>query len=82
MQAKVGPTCAPARGVSASPAEKRSISLGASYRADSLSHKAAEISEGGELQEQAFDIPHDSLDSIPERFALEQNPDGSFTIPD
>ena len=65
MQAKVGPTCAPARGVSASPAVKRSMSPGASYRADNLSHNAAEISEGGELQEQAFDIPHASL-NIPE----------------
>ena len=61
MQAKVGPTCPPARGVSASPAVKRSTSLGASYSAANSAHSAAGTSAGGELHEHALGRPHASL---------------------
>lgn len=64
MQANVGPTCAPLRGVSASPAENRSMSLGAPYNVDSFCHKFAGISDGGEPHEQASGNPHAFLHSI------------------
>ena len=61
MHAKVGPTCAPGRLVSARPAGKRSMSLGVVYRLASFAHKVWEISAGAELHEAALAIPQISL---------------------
>ena len=61
MHANVAPTWAPLRGVSAIPAEKRSMSAGELYRVDSVFHKSLGISLGGLSQEQALGMPHTSL---------------------
>ena len=61
MHANVGPTCAPGRRVSANPAEKRSMSEGASYNCESLVHRWDGISGGEEPQEHALGMPHSSL---------------------
>ena len=63
MQANVGPTWAPLRGVSASPAVNRSMSRGAPYKLESFCHKLAGISEGGESHEHASGSPHTFLHS-------------------
>ena len=61
MHANVGPTCAPGRRVSANPAEKRSMSEGASYNCESLVHRWDGISGGEEPQEQYLGMPQNSL---------------------